>query len=92
MLGDKNSISIIKKNIRKSRLCSTRLDASSGPRTKGVPINNQDRQEIKISIRMTKFHFWVKYAVFIKNENDFFLNSDFCYTWSNDHIQQMFQI
>ena len=41
---------------------------------------------------MKKFHFWVKNAVFIKNENDFLKNSDFCYTWSNDHIQQVFQI
>ena len=34
-----------------------------------------DRQEIKISIRMTKFHFLVKYAVFIKNENEFFFKN-----------------
>ena len=41
---------------------------------------------------MKKFHFWVKYAVFIQNENEFLKNSDFWYTWSNDHIQQAFQI
>ena len=56
---------------------------------------------------MKKFHFWVKNAVFIKNKNEmmknsdfwytnekkeFFKNSDFCYTWSNDLIQQVFQI
>ena len=29
-------------------------------------------QEMKVSTRMKKFNFWVKYAVFIKNENDFF--------------------
>ena len=53
----------------------------------------KDGQEIKISTRMKKFHFWVKYAVFIKNKNEFFeKNSDFWYTWSNDHIQQLFQI
>ena len=46
-----------------------------------------DGQEIKIPTRMKKFHFWVKYAVFIKNENDIFKNSDFCYTWFNDNIQ-----
>ena len=36
---------------------------------------------------MKKFNFWVKYAVFIKNENEFLKNSDFWYTWSKDHIQ-----
>ena len=36
--------------------------------------------------------FFVKYAVFIKNENGFLKNSDFWYTWSHDHIQQVFQI
>ena len=41
---------------------------------------------------MTKFNFWVKYAVFIKNENDFLKNSDFCYTRFNDHIQQVIRI
>ena len=41
---------------------------------------------------MNKFHFWVKNVVFIKNENEFLKNSDFWYTWSNDHIQQVFQI
>ena len=45
----------------------------------------------QISTRMKKFHFWVKYAVFIKNENEFLKNSDFWYTWSNDNIQQVFQ-
>ena len=49
-------------------------------------------QEIKISTRMKKFHFWVKNVVFIKNENEFLKNFDFWYTWSNDHIQQVFQI
>ena len=32
-----------------------------------------------------------KYAVFIKNENEFLKNSDFCYTWSYAYIQQVFQ-
>ena len=41
---------------------------------------------------MKKFHFLVKYAVLIKNENKFLKKSDFCYTWSNDHIQYVFQI
>ena len=41
---------------------------------------------------MKKFNFWVKYTVFIKNENEFLKNSDFWYTWSKDHIQQVFQI
>ena len=31
----------IYKDLRQSRLCSSRLEASSGPRTKGVPTNNQ---------------------------------------------------
>ena len=35
---------------------------------------------------MKKFHFWVKNAVFIKNENEFLKNADFWYTWFNDHI------
>ena len=52
----------------------------------------KDEQEIKISSHMKKFHFWVKNAVFIKNKNEFLKNSDFWYTWSNDHIQQVFQI
>ena len=37
-----------------------------------------DEQEITISTRMKKFHFGVKYAVFIKNENDFLKSSNFC--------------
>ena len=41
---------------------------------------------------MKKFNFWVKYAVFIKNENEFSKYSDFYYTWSKDHIQLVFQI
>ena len=41
---------------------------------------------------MKKFHFCVKYAVFVKNENEFLKNSDFWYTWSNYHIQQVFLI
>ena len=41
MQGDKNSISKIYKDIRQSMLCSALPDASSGPRTKGVPTNNQ---------------------------------------------------
>ena len=50
-----------------------------------------DGQEIKISSRMKKCHFWVKkYAVLIKNENEFLKNSDFWYTWYNDHIHQVF--
>ena len=36
--------------------------------------------------------FWVKYAVFIKNENEFLKKADFWYTWSNYYIQQVFQI
>ena len=40
MLGDENSTSKIYKDIRQSRICSARLEASSGPRTKGVPTNN----------------------------------------------------
>ena len=36
---------------------------------------------------MKKLNFLVKYAVFIKNENEFLKNSDFCYTRSKDHIQ-----
>ena len=47
----------------------------------------RDEQEIKISTPMKKFHFWVKYVVSIKNENEVLINSVFCYTWSNDHIQ-----
>ena len=41
---------------------------------------------------MKKFHFWVKYAVFITNENEFLENYNFCYTWSNDNIQHVFII
>ena len=33
-----------------------------------------------------------KNAAFIKNENEFSKNYDFYYTWSNDHIQHVFQI
>ena len=51
-----------------------------------------DGQEIKISTLIKQFHFWVKYVVFYKNENELLKNSDFCYTLSNDHIQWMFQI
>ena len=40
MQGDKNTISKIYKDFRHSRLCSARLEATSGPRTKGVPTNN----------------------------------------------------
>ena len=36
--------------------------------------------------------FLVKNTVFIKNENEFLKNSDFWYTWSYDHIQQVFKI
>ena len=39
-----------------------------------------------------KNHFWVKYAVFIKDKNEYLKKSGFGYTWSNDHIQQVFQI
>ena len=49
----------------------------------------ENGQEIKISTYMNKFHFLVKYAVFIKNENEFLKNSDFWSTGSNDHIQQV---
>ena len=45
-----------------------------------------------MSTCMKKFHFWVKYTVFIKNENEVLKNSDFCYTWSNDHTQYVAQI
>ena len=34
----------------------------------------RDGQEIKISTCMKKFHFWVKYTVFIKNENEVLKN------------------
>ena len=51
-----------------------------------------DGKENKISTRKKKFHFWVKNAVFIKNENKFLKNYDFWYTWSNDHIQKVFQV
>ena len=45
----------------------------------------RDRQEIKIdSYEEISF---VKYPVFMKNENQVLKNSDFCYTWSNDHNQ-----
>ena len=37
MQGDKNSISKIYKDIRQNMLCSARLEASSGPKTKEVP-------------------------------------------------------
>ena len=47
----------------------------------------KDGQEIKISTRMKKFHFWVKYAVFIKNDHEVLKNFNFCYTWSYHHIQ-----
>ena len=46
----------------------------------------RDGQKIKISTSMKNFYFWVKYTVFIKNEKEVLKNSDFCYTWSNDHI------
>ena len=52
----------------------------------------KDGQEIIISTRMKKFNFWVKYAGLIKNENEILKNSDFWYTWSHYHIQQVFQI
>ena len=52
----------------------------------------KDGQEIKISTRMKKFHFWVKNAVLIKTGNEFLKKSDVWYTWSNDHIPQIFQI
>ena len=41
---------------------------------------------------MKKCHFWVKYAVFIKNGNNFLKNSNFWYTLSNDHIQKVCKI
>ena len=40
----------------------------------------KDGQEIKLLTCMKKFHFWVKYAVFIKNDIEFLKNSDFLYT------------
>ena len=39
-----------------------------------------------------EIYFSVKNAVFIKKKNEVWKNSDFWYTWSNDHIQQVFQI
>ena len=48
--------------------------------------------EIKSSTRMKKFHCWVKYAVLNKTENEILKNSEFCYTLSNDHIQQVLQL
>ena len=36
---------------------------------------------IKISTRMKKFHFWVKYTVSIKNENEVLKNSDFFFQY-----------
>ena len=41
MQGDENCISKIYKDIRQSRLCSARLEASSDQMTKGVSTNNQ---------------------------------------------------
>ena len=35
---------------------------------------------------MKEFNFWVKNALFVRNENEYLNNSDFCYTWSKDHI------
>ena len=61
----------------------------------GVELCNtleKDEQEIIISTLMKKFYFWVKYSVFIKNENEFLENSDFWYTASNNPTQQVFQI
>ena len=46
-----------------------------------------DGQETKILPCIKKFDFWVKYADLIENENEFKKNSDFCSTWSYDHIQ-----
>ena len=51
-----------------------------------------DGQEIKISTRMKKFYFYVKYDVFSENESEILKNSYFSYTWSNDHIQCVVQI
>ena len=45
-------------------------------------------KEIKTLTHVKNFHFWVKYAVFIENENECLKNYDFCYT----HIQQLVQI
>ena len=39
-----------------------------------------DGQEIKILTRMMKFHFGVKYAVFIKNDNEFLKKNLICAT------------
>ena len=36
-----------------------------------------DGQEIKISTCIKKSHFWVKWAVFTENENEFLKNFDF---------------
>ena len=53
-----------------------------------------ETQKVKISTRMKKFHFWVKYAVFFYQKQKRILKNSvfFCYTWSNDHIQQTFRI
>ena len=51
MQGDKNSISKIYEDIHRSRLCSAHLKASSGPRTKVVPTNNQMGQYIELLLR-----------------------------------------
>ena len=51
-----------------------------------------DGKDIKTSTRTKKFHFWAKNAAPIKNENEFLKNSDSRHTWSNGHIQQVFQI
>ena len=51
----------------------------------------QDGKRSKYRLVLKK-SFFGKYAVFIKNENEFLKISDFWYTWSNDHIQQVFKI
>ena len=53
---------------------------------------------LKVIVKRSKYRLvwrnliFGKNAVFIKTENEFKKKSDFCYTWSNGHNQQVFQI
>ena len=44
-------------------------------------------KRFKSRLAKRNFIFGVKYAVFIKKEHEGFKNCDFCYIWSNDHMQ-----
>ena len=84
MQGDKISISKLYKDIRQSRLCSTRLEASSGPRTKGVLTNNQNVKRLKGKRDITsRFRFYftecIKIFCFIfsKSSNRYFSGAAF---------------